>query len=113
VAHRHVLFGTGLGAWNGADVSGAGTSARLASQADRDGLDLFTVADHPYFGAKLDAYALVSFLLGRTERISGAVTVTNLPSHPAPVLARTRSLRCPRCPGGGSCSGSGREVCGT
>ena len=52
-------------------------------------------------------------LLRATERISGAVTVTNLPSHPAPVLARTRSLRCPRCPGGGSCSGSGREGCGT
>ena len=57
--------------------------------ADLDGLDLFTVADHPYFGEKLDSYALVSFLLGRTERIAGAVTVTNLPSRPAPVLART------------------------
>lgn len=64
-------------------------SVNLITQADRDGLDLFTVADHPYFGAKLDAYALVSFLLGQTERIAGMVTVTNLPSRPAPVLART------------------------
>jgi alkanesulfonate monooxygenase SsuD/methylene tetrahydromethanopterin reductase-like flavin-dependent oxidoreductase (luciferase family) len=47
------------------------------------------VADHPYFGDKLDAYALTGFLLGRTERITGMVTVTNLPSRPAPVLART------------------------
>jgi alkanesulfonate monooxygenase SsuD/methylene tetrahydromethanopterin reductase-like flavin-dependent oxidoreductase (luciferase family) len=47
------------------------------------------VADHPYFGDKLDAYALTAFLLGRTERITGMVTVTNLPSRPAPVLART------------------------
>ena len=86
---RNVLFGAGLGAWNGADAATAAESVRLITQADRDGLDLFTVADHPYFGAKLDAYALVSFLLGQTERIAGMVTVTNLPSRPAPVLART------------------------
>jgi hypothetical protein len=36
-----------------------------------------------------DAYALTGFLLGQTERITGMVTVTNLPSRPAPVLART------------------------
>jgi alkanesulfonate monooxygenase SsuD/methylene tetrahydromethanopterin reductase-like flavin-dependent oxidoreductase (luciferase family) len=89
VPDRNVLFGTGLGAWNGADAATAAESARLITQADRDGLDLFTVADHPYFGAKLDAYALVSFLLGQTGRIAGMVTVTNLPSRPAPVLART------------------------
>jgi alkanesulfonate monooxygenase SsuD/methylene tetrahydromethanopterin reductase-like flavin-dependent oxidoreductase (luciferase family) len=89
VPDRNVLFGVGLGAWNGADTVTAAESANLTAQADRDGLDLFTVADHPYFGAKLDAYALVSFLLGQTERIAGMVTVTNLPSRPAPVLART------------------------
>ena len=87
--NRDVLFGAGLGAWNGADAATAAESVRLITQADRDGLDLFTVADHPYFGAKLDAYALVSFLLGQTGRIAGMVTVTNLPSRPAPVLART------------------------
>jgi alkanesulfonate monooxygenase SsuD/methylene tetrahydromethanopterin reductase-like flavin-dependent oxidoreductase (luciferase family) len=89
VPDRNVLFGVGLGAWNGADAVTAAESVNLITQADRDGLDLFTVADHPYFGAKLDAYALVSFLLGQTGRIAGMVTVTNLPSRPAPVLART------------------------
>jgi alkanesulfonate monooxygenase SsuD/methylene tetrahydromethanopterin reductase-like flavin-dependent oxidoreductase (luciferase family) len=89
VPDRNVLFGVGLGAWNGADTVTAAETANLTAQADRDGLDLFSVADHPYFGAKLDAYALVSFLLGQTERIAGMVTVTNLPSRPAPVLART------------------------
>jgi alkanesulfonate monooxygenase SsuD/methylene tetrahydromethanopterin reductase-like flavin-dependent oxidoreductase (luciferase family) len=84
-----VWFGVGLGAWNGADVASTTESVRLVAQADQDGLDLFTVADHPYFGEKLDAYALLSFLLGRTGRITGAVTVTSLPSRPAPVLART------------------------
>ena len=84
-----VLFGASLGQWNGADAADAAGRIRLATQADRDGLDLFTVADHPYFGDKLDAYALTGFLLGQTERITGMVTVTNLPSRPAPVLART------------------------
>jgi len=84
-----VLFGAGLGAWNGVSVTDAGLSTDLVVQADRDGLDLFTLADHPYFGEKLDAYAMLSFLLGRTERISGVVTVSNLPCRPAPVLART------------------------
>jgi hypothetical protein len=56
-----------LGQWNGADAADAAGRIRLGTQADRDGLDLFTVADHPYFGDKLDAYALTGFLLGRTE----------------------------------------------
>ena len=86
-----VLFGASLGQWNGADAADAAGRVRLATQADRDGLDLFTVADHPYFGDKLDAYALTGFLLGQTERIAGLVAVTNLPSRPAPMLARTLS----------------------
>ena len=86
---RKVWFGCSLGAWNGADVASAAESVRLVVQADRDGLDLFTVADHPYFAEKLDSYALLPFLLGQTGHISGAVTVTSLPSRPAPVLAHT------------------------
>jgi alkanesulfonate monooxygenase SsuD/methylene tetrahydromethanopterin reductase-like flavin-dependent oxidoreductase (luciferase family) len=60
-----------------------------ASQADRDGLDLVSLSDHPYFADRLDAYAALGVLLGRTTRITGAVNVTNLPSRPAPMLART------------------------
>ena len=48
-------------------------------QGDGDGLDLFTLADHPYFGEKLGAYAALGFLLEQTTRISGVVTVTNCP----------------------------------
>jgi alkanesulfonate monooxygenase SsuD/methylene tetrahydromethanopterin reductase-like flavin-dependent oxidoreductase (luciferase family) len=89
VPDHDVLFGASLGQWNGADAADAAGRIRFGVQADRDGLDLFTVADHPYFGDKLDAYALTGFLLGQTERITGMVTVTNLPSRPAPLLART------------------------
>src|SRR6185312_13667062 len=36
-----------------------------------------------------NAYAVLSFALGQTERITGMVTVTNVPYRPAAVLART------------------------
>ena len=77
-----MFFGASLGQWNGADAADAAGRIRLGTQADRDGLDLFTVADHPYFGDKLDAYALTAFLLGRTERITGMVTVDQ-PAQPS------------------------------
>ncbi|MEU4294605.1 LLM class flavin-dependent oxidoreductase [Kribbella sp. NPDC026596] len=64
---------------------------RLAEQADRDGLDHVSLSDHPYVADLLDGYAAVGFLLGRTERLSAFVNVTNLPLRPAPVLARTAS----------------------
>ena len=85
---RDVLFGSSLGPWNGVDAGDVAGALGVVARADRDGLDLFTLADHPYFGDKLDAYAALGFLLGRTTRIAGMVSVTNLASRPAPVLAR-------------------------
>ncbi|MGI5493473.1 LLM class flavin-dependent oxidoreductase [Microtetraspora malaysiensis] len=61
---------------------------RMVEQADRDGLDLFSLSDHPYIGQRLDAYAAIGFILGRTRQISGFANVTNLPTRPAPMLAR-------------------------
>jgi alkanesulfonate monooxygenase SsuD/methylene tetrahydromethanopterin reductase-like flavin-dependent oxidoreductase (luciferase family) len=77
----------GIGISTAADA--AQETLRHAAQADRDGLDLFTVSDHPYIGARLDAYAILGMALGRTSAIAGLVNVTNLPSRPAPMLART------------------------
>jgi alkanesulfonate monooxygenase SsuD/methylene tetrahydromethanopterin reductase-like flavin-dependent oxidoreductase (luciferase family) len=82
---RKALFGIG----GGTAFDEAPETLRLAAQADRDGLDLFTVSDHPYYGGRLDAYSLVGIVLGRTSSITGLVNVTNLPSRPAPMLART------------------------
>ena len=62
---------------------------RMVQQADHDGLDHFSLSDHPYIGERLDAYATVGFVLGRTQHISGFANVTNLPTRPAPMLART------------------------
>ncbi|GLW11293.1 N5,N10-methylene tetrahydromethanopterin reductase [Microtetraspora sp. NBRC 13810] len=61
---------------------------RMAEQADRDGLDILSLPDHPYIGGRLDAYASLGFILGRTRRIAGFANVTNLPTRPAPMLAR-------------------------
>jgi alkanesulfonate monooxygenase SsuD/methylene tetrahydromethanopterin reductase-like flavin-dependent oxidoreductase (luciferase family) len=62
---------------------------RLTQQADRDGLDHFSLSDHPYIGTRLDAYAAIGFVLGRTQHIAGLANVTNVPTRPAPMLART------------------------
>lgn len=57
--------------------------------AEAAGFDLFSLTDHPYGAQSFEPYAALPFLLGRTERISGYVGVTNLPLRPAPMLART------------------------
>jgi alkanesulfonate monooxygenase SsuD/methylene tetrahydromethanopterin reductase-like flavin-dependent oxidoreductase (luciferase family) len=85
LADRNVLFGFGLEIGTG-EVNALLAHAR---QADRDGLDLVTMSDHPYFADRLDAYATLGVVLGATNSIAGAVNVTNLPSRPAPMLART------------------------
>jgi alkanesulfonate monooxygenase SsuD/methylene tetrahydromethanopterin reductase-like flavin-dependent oxidoreductase (luciferase family) len=60
----------------------------MARRADSDGLDLFSLSDHPYIGGRLDAYASIGFILGQTQHIAGVANVTNLPTRPAPMLAR-------------------------
>ncbi|NUT95525.1 MAG: LLM class flavin-dependent oxidoreductase [Saccharothrix sp.] len=61
---------------------------RMAQRADREGLDIFSLSDHPYLGNRLDAYATIGYVLGQTRRLAGFANVTNLPTRPAPMLAR-------------------------
>lgn len=61
----------------------------LAVTAERAGIDLVTVQDHPYQPAFLDAWTLLSVVAGRTERVQLSGNVLNLPlRHPA-LLARS------------------------
>ena len=60
----------------------------LAVHAEDVGLDLVTFQDHPYQPALLDAWTLLSFVAGRTERIRLAPNVLNLPLRPPAVVAR-------------------------
>jgi alkanesulfonate monooxygenase SsuD/methylene tetrahydromethanopterin reductase-like flavin-dependent oxidoreductase (luciferase family) len=56
--------------------------------ADRLGLDLVGVQDHPYQRRFLDAWTLISFLAARTERVRFFPDVANLPLRPPAVLAK-------------------------
>ena len=82
---QDVVFGFGAHS----DIDDGPELLRMVAQADRDGLDIFSLSDHPYIGERLDAYASVGFVLGRTQRLSGFANVSNLPLRPAPMLART------------------------
>lgn len=61
----------------------------LVRLAEQDGLDLVTFQDHPYQPAFLDTWTLISYVAARTERISLAGNVLNLPLRPPSVLARS------------------------
>jgi len=82
---QKVLFGFGAHS----DIDEVPELLGLVRQADQDGLDLFSLSDHPYLGARLDPYAALGFVLGGTRHIAGFTNVTNLPTRPAAMLART------------------------
>jgi alkanesulfonate monooxygenase SsuD/methylene tetrahydromethanopterin reductase-like flavin-dependent oxidoreductase (luciferase family) len=81
---RDIVFGFGAHS----DIDAVAELLRMAEQADWDGLDIISLSDHAYIGGRLDAYAALGFVLGRTQHIAGFVNVTNLPTRPAPMLAR-------------------------
>jgi alkanesulfonate monooxygenase SsuD/methylene tetrahydromethanopterin reductase-like flavin-dependent oxidoreductase (luciferase family) len=57
--------------------------------ADRLGLDLVGIQDHPYQRRHLDAWTLLSYLAGRTERLTLFPDVANLPLRHPGVLAKS------------------------
>ncbi|MEV7343958.1 LLM class flavin-dependent oxidoreductase [Streptomyces sp. NPDC093544] len=70
------------------DVEQPHTVIELARLADRSGLDLVSVADHPYRPDFLDAWTLLSVVAARTERVRVFPNVANLPLRPPAGLAR-------------------------
>ncbi len=60
----------------------------LAVVADRAGLDLVTLQDHPYQPAFHDTWTLLSYIASRTERVHLAPNVLNLPLRQPAVVAR-------------------------
>ncbi|GAA1658116.1 LLM class flavin-dependent oxidoreductase [Actinoplanes couchii] len=61
----------------------------LTVLAEQAGLDLVTYQDHPYQPGFLDTWTLLSWAAARTQRVSLAANVTNLPLRPPAVLARS------------------------
>src|ERR687893_1282188 len=56
--------------------------------AERAGLDLVGIQDHPYQRRFLDTWSLIAFLAARTERIRLCPNVANLPLRPPAVMAK-------------------------
>lgn len=61
---------------------------RLAVRAERVGLDLVSIQDHPYQPRFLDTWTLLSVIAARTDRVRVLPNVANLPLRPPAVLAR-------------------------
>ena len=64
-------------------------AARVAKAADRAGLDLMGIQDHPYQRRFLDTWTLISTLVPVTERIRFFPDVANLPLRPPAMLAKS------------------------
>ena len=64
-------------------------AARIAKAADRSGLDLVGIQDHPYQRRFLDTWTLISTLVSATERVRFFPDVANLPLRPPAMLAKS------------------------
>jgi alkanesulfonate monooxygenase SsuD/methylene tetrahydromethanopterin reductase-like flavin-dependent oxidoreductase (luciferase family) len=62
---------------------------RLAELAEELGLDLVSFQDHPYQSRFLDTWTLLSYLAARTNRVTLAPNVLNLPLRQPAVIARS------------------------
>ena len=63
-------------------------AARIVVAADRAGLDLVGIQDHPYQRRFLDTWTLISTLVPVTERIRFFPDVASLPLRPPAMLAK-------------------------
>lgn len=66
-----------------------GRALTQADLAERSGLDLVSVPDHPYRPAALEAMTVLTAIAARTERIQVFPNVANLALRPPALLART------------------------
>lgn len=60
----------------------------MASIADRSGLDLIGIQDHPYQRRFLDTWMLMATILARTKRVRVFPDVANLPLRPPAMIAK-------------------------
>ncbi len=70
------------------NVTALALSQELAALADQSGIELIGIQDHPYNGAHMDSWTLLSFLAARTSRVRFLPNVANLPLRPPALLAK-------------------------
>jgi alkanesulfonate monooxygenase SsuD/methylene tetrahydromethanopterin reductase-like flavin-dependent oxidoreductase (luciferase family) len=71
------------------DASDQARTVEIAMAADRAGLDVVAIQDHPYQRRFLDTWTLLSFLGARTERIRLVPDVLNLPLRLPSMIAKS------------------------
>ncbi|WP_104101791.1 LLM class flavin-dependent oxidoreductase [Arthrobacter sp. 08Y14] len=82
---RNLLFGAFLTP----AASPPQQAVELTVTAERAGLDLATFQDHPYQPRFLDTWTLLSYAAARTEQITLATNVLNLPLRQPVIVARS------------------------
>jgi alkanesulfonate monooxygenase SsuD/methylene tetrahydromethanopterin reductase-like flavin-dependent oxidoreductase (luciferase family) len=70
------------------DAERQGEVVEQVLMADRLGLDIVGIQDHPYQQRYLDAWTLMAYLAGRTERIRLFPDVANLPLRSPGLIAK-------------------------
>ena len=81
-------MGVRIGIFVVPDAGDAEATVELIEAADRSGLDLVGVQDHPYQRRFLDTWTLLAYAAGRTERVRLVPDVVNLPLRPPRMLAK-------------------------
>lgn len=71
------------------DASRVDELLALSRVADREGLELVGIQDHPYQSAFADTWTLLGAVLAQTERVAVFPDVANLPLRPPAVLAKS------------------------
>jgi alkanesulfonate monooxygenase SsuD/methylene tetrahydromethanopterin reductase-like flavin-dependent oxidoreductase (luciferase family) len=71
------------------DAADHGRTVEIAAAADRAGLDVVAIQDHPYQRRFLDTWTLLSYLGARTERIRLVPDVLNLPLRLPSMIAKS------------------------
>jgi alkanesulfonate monooxygenase SsuD/methylene tetrahydromethanopterin reductase-like flavin-dependent oxidoreductase (luciferase family) len=77
-----------LGIFVAPDATEPASTVDQVLAADRSGLDLVGVQDHPYQRRFFDTWTLLAYVAGRTERVRLVPDVVNLPLRPPAVLAK-------------------------
>jgi len=77
-----------LGVFVVPEADRAGAVLEQVRLADREGLDLVGIQDHPYQRRFLDTWTLLAWLAGQTQRVRLFTDVANLPLRPPAVLAK-------------------------
>jgi alkanesulfonate monooxygenase SsuD/methylene tetrahydromethanopterin reductase-like flavin-dependent oxidoreductase (luciferase family) len=78
-----------LGVFVVPDATDPGATVERIIAADRSGLDLVGVQDHPYQRRFFDTWTLLSYVAARTERVRLVPNVINLPLRLPWVLAKS------------------------